>query len=89
MKELTNKVEREAYPDGLGSIFSGLEKTTFSTPAQIGRSQGNETRAEIESIRRQAIDENTDGIRLHPGSMEEFVKAFDYNRLVNILGIKQ
>ncbi len=89
MKELTNKVERMAYPDGIATIFPGLKKTTFSTPAQIGRSQGQETRAEIENIRRKAIDNNTDGITLHPGSMEEFCKAIDIQRLINVLGIKQ
>lgn len=89
MNRLTAKVNREAYPNGLNSIIPGAEKVTFTSPAAVGKRLGAEERLKVEKMRRDALDANTEGIHLHPGSREDMDAAINLRALIDFFGVKE
>ena len=86
MRELSRDVSNELYPKGMNSLIPNAEPVAFSTPAQIEKSSGKAARAEIEGIRERAVRSNTEGLTLHPGSVDELSNAVKLRQLIDLFG---
>ena len=87
MRQLSNDVSNEVYPDGANSIIPA-KKVSFSSGADIERRLGKDQRSEIENLRRQAVENNTEGLTLHPGTMDELSNAVKLRELIDLFGVK-
>ena len=88
MRDLTNQVSREVYPDGVNSIIPNAKKVTFTSPAQVEKRLGKEQRSEVERLRAEAVQSNTEGLMLHPGSMDDLPGAVKLRQIIDLLGVK-
>lgn len=84
-RQLSNDVTKEVYPDGVNSIIP-TAKVTFDTPAQVEKRSGKDRRASIERIRESALQSNTQGLQLHPGTVEELSNAVKLRELIDLFG---
>lgn len=84
-RQLSNDVTKEVYPAGVNSIMP-TKKVAFDTPAQIEKRSGKDRRASIEKIRESALQSNTQGLQLHPGTLEELSNAVKLRQLIDLFG---
>lgn len=87
MRQLSKDVSNEVYPDGANSIIP-VEKVNFSTGADIEKRLGKDERSAIEKLRREAVESNTEGLTLHPGTMDELSNAVKLRELIDLFGVK-